>query len=55
MFRRSAFAALGPFCLKGGEIKFEEFAEGQMKANDPLVSFCLNAVKYLIKNGPDDL
>jgi hypothetical protein len=55
MFRRSAFAAFGPFCLKGGEVKFGEFAKGQVKANDPLVSICLNAAKYLIKNGPDDL
>jgi hypothetical protein len=55
MFRRSAFAAFGPFCLKGAEVKFGEFANGEMKANDPLLSICLNAAKRLFKNGPADL
>ena len=54
-FRVCAFTEFPPLRLKGGEVKFGEFANGQMKAGDPLPSIYLDTAKYLIKNGSNAL
>ena len=55
MFRMCVFFELIPMSLEGGRVQFGQFAKGNMKTSAPLILIFLNLVKYLIKNGLNNL
>ncbi|HEU0292902.1 MAG TPA: hypothetical protein VFR47_09215 [Anaerolineales bacterium] len=55
LFRACTLAVFTPLGLNEGWIKIEEFTEGKLKTSNSLSSTFLDAAKYLIENGANEL